>query len=121
MVPLPAYINPEAWAGFVEMRKSMPKTRPFTPRAAALILYELQRIKDAGHDPNAALDQSTLHGWTDVYAPKEKAIERAPQSAADSTRAVIEAQRLTAEERAASEAARQRVMAAVRPGIRRVA
>ena len=82
MIPLPAYINLEAWAGFLEMRKAMPKTRPFTDRAATLILYELQRIKDAGHCPNAALDQSTLHGWTDVYAPKDKVIERAPQSAA---------------------------------------
>lgn len=49
MIPLPAYINPDAWAGFVEMRRAMPKTRPFTTRAAVLILKELQRIKDAGH------------------------------------------------------------------------
>ena len=74
MIPLPAYIDPEAWAGFVEMRKAMPKSRPFTHRAAVLILKELQRIKDAGHDPNAALDQSTLHGWMDVYPPKDKEI-----------------------------------------------
>ena len=121
MIPLPAYIDPAAWAGFVEMRKAMPKTRPFTVRAATLILFELQRIKDAGHDANAALDQSTLNGWADVYAPKDKVIERAPQSAAESTTKAIEAARLTPDERAASEAARQRVMAAVRPGIRRVA
>jgi hypothetical protein len=77
MIPIPAYIDPEAWAGFVDMRRSMPKSRPFTHRAAVLILKELQTIKDAGHCPNAALDQSTLKGWTDVYPVKTKEIERA--------------------------------------------
>ena len=76
MIPLPTYIDPEAWTGFVEMRRAMPKSKPFTQRAAVLILKELQRLKDAGHDPNAALDQSTLRGWADVYVPKDKAIER---------------------------------------------
>ena len=65
------------------MRRAMPKSRPFTLRAATLILKELQRIKDAGHDPNAALDQSTLNGWTDVYQPKEKAISRAGKHLSD--------------------------------------
>jgi hypothetical protein len=76
-LPLPGYIDPEAWAGFVEMRKASGRTRPFTTRAATLILFELQRLKDAGHDPNAALDQSTRMGWADVYAPKAKDIQRA--------------------------------------------
>lgn len=76
MIPLPAYIDPEAWAGFVEMRKASGRTRPFTPRAAVLILFELQRLKDAGHDPNASLDQSTRMGWADVYPPKDKDMAR---------------------------------------------
>lgn len=121
MIPLPAYIQPEAWAGFVEMRRAMPKTKPFTARAATLILYELQRIKDAGHDPNAALDQSTLRGWADVWPALDKNIQRAPQSAAAATSKALDAQRLTADERAASDEARRRVMAAIKPGIRRVA
>lgn len=90
MIPLPAYIDPEAWAGFVEMRKAMPKSKPFTTRAATLILYELQRIKDAGHDPNAALDQSTLRGWADVYVPQCKEIERKATPATDRTRAYLD-------------------------------
>jgi aminoglycoside phosphotransferase (APT) family kinase protein len=79
MIPIPAYIDPEAWSGFVSMRQAMPKSRPFTQRAAVLILKELQRIKDAGHCPNAALDQSTLRGWADVWPAKEKEITRAPE------------------------------------------
>ena len=65
------------------MRKAMPKSRPFTLRAATLILKELQRIKDAGHCPNAALDQSTMRAWTDVYVCKEKAIQRAGKAPSD--------------------------------------
>jgi len=76
LIPLPAYIDPEAWAGFVEMRKASGRTRPFTTRAATLILFELQRIKDAGHCPNAALNQSTMKGWADVWPAKEKQLER---------------------------------------------
>jgi aminoglycoside phosphotransferase (APT) family kinase protein len=78
MIPIPGYIDPDAWAGFVESRKAMPKSRPFTTRAAVLILKELQRIKDAGHCPNAALDQSTRNGWADVWPAKVKEIARVP-------------------------------------------
>jgi hypothetical protein len=77
MIPLPSWVDAEAWAGFCEMRRKMPKSRPFTDRAAVLILKELQRIKDAGHCPNAALDQSTLRGWADVWPLKDKEIQRA--------------------------------------------
>ena len=121
MIPLPAYIDKDAWAGFVEMRKAMPKTKPFTARAATLILYELQRIKDAGHCPNAALDQSVLRGWADVWPAKDKVIERAITSAAEQTRREADARVLTAEERSASEEARKRVMATMGKAIRRVA
>ena len=121
MIPLPAYIDAEAWAGFVEMRRAMPKSKPFTDRAATLILYELQRIKDAGHDPNAALDQSTLHGWADVFVPKDKPIDRAPQSAAEETRKALDAHKLTEAEMVASREAKARVMAQLRPAVRRVA
>lgn len=89
MIPLPTYVDKEAWEGFVTMRRAMPKSKPFTTRAATLILYELQRLKDAGHDPNAALDQSTKHGWADVYEPKEKQITRATKSQVDETMAYL--------------------------------
>ena len=77
---LPDWIDPEACAGFVEMRKSMRKV-PFTERAAQMILADLQKIKEAGHCPNAALDQSTVMGWRGVWPAKEKRIERAPTAA----------------------------------------
>ena len=83
MIALPGYIDPEAWAGFEEMRKAIKK--PLTDRARKLIVYELDRIKQAGHCPNASLDQSINHCWADVYQPKEKPIEAAATSAAQKT------------------------------------
>lgn len=73
MIQLPLSIDREAWEGFCEMRKA--SRRPFTDRAARMILTELAKIEAAGHDPNAALRQSILHGWADVWPAKEKKIE----------------------------------------------
>jgi len=92
-LPLPAYIDKDAWNGFTEMRRSMPKTRPFTTRAAVLILKKLQQIKDAGHDPNEALDQSTLKGWSDVYVCQCQAIVQKPAVAVDETRKYLDSLR----------------------------
>lgn len=72
---IPAFIDPEAWEGFCDMRKACRK--PLTPRAEKMILTELCKLKAAGHDPNAALDQSTTHCWADVYVPQDKPIARA--------------------------------------------
>lgn len=79
MIPLPPYIDPEAWAGFCEMRKKMGKTVPFTARAATLILKELQALKAQGYDPNACLDQSTMKGWRGVFATPHKAVSGSVQ------------------------------------------
>lgn len=73
VIALPDWIDPEAWQGFCEMRRAMKKI-PFTDRAQKMILKSLYDLKQAGHDPNAALDQSTLMGWRDVWPPKEKDI-----------------------------------------------
>lgn len=88
MIALPAYIDREAWAGFEDMRRAIKK--PLTDRSRKLVLYELQRIKDAGHCANAALDQSTNHCWADVYVPKEKPVERKAGAQADDTRAMLD-------------------------------
>lgn len=90
MIALPGYIDKEAWEGFEEMRKLIKK--PMTDRARKLIVFELDRIKRAGHDPNAALDQSTNKCWADVYQPQEKKIDVAPTNDYDKTRAHLEEQ-----------------------------
>jgi hypothetical protein len=62
------WIQAEAWAGFVDMRR---KTRePLTDRAVTLIVKELDKLRTAGHDVGAVLDQSTRNNWKDVYPLK---------------------------------------------------
>jgi hypothetical protein len=78
MIPLPAYIDPEAWDGYVEMRRAIKK--PLTKRAAVSLLCNLQELKDKGHDVNAALDQSTFCCWRGVFPAKDRCIERAPET-----------------------------------------
>lgn len=69
MIDLPAYIDKEAWAGFVEMRKL--KKWPLTERATMLILRTLEGIHARGGDPNAALDQSTERCYRGVFEVKQ--------------------------------------------------
>lgn len=91
MIELPQYIDPEAWLGFCEMRRAMRKV-PFTERAQKMILQDLERIKAAGHCPNAALDQSTVMGWRGVWPAKEKQIEAAASSQALKTTEMLKQQ-----------------------------
>jgi hypothetical protein len=109
VIAIPGYVDRETWEAFVEMRKAIKK--PLTTFAAKLVVYELQRIKDAGHDANAALRQSILNCWKDVFVPKEKTIEHKRAKEAEETAAFLDKQRLTPEQRAASEDARKRAMA----------
>ena len=73
MIALPDWVDQEAWDGFCEMRRAMKKI-PFTDRAQKMVLKSLYDLRAAGHDPNAALDQSTLMGWRDVFPPRAKEI-----------------------------------------------
>jgi hypothetical protein len=68
---LPDWIQPDAWKGYEDMRGRIRK--PMTDRARKLVIKELEKLRDEGHDPAAVLDRSTLKGWTDVYALKGEA------------------------------------------------
>ncbi len=71
-IDLPDWIDPKAWAGFVEMRKRKGQRAPFTDRAAELIIAKLGRLREDGQDPNAMLDQSTLNGWSGVFEVRDQ-------------------------------------------------
>lgn len=64
----PEWIDRAAWDGYVEMRKR--KRAAPTKRACELVVAALDRMRSEGHNPNAALDQSTRNAWTDVYPLK---------------------------------------------------
>ncbi len=62
---LPEWLDKETWDAFLEMRKAK-KAVP-TPHAKALLIKELERLKVAGDDPNAVLNQSTMRNYTGVF------------------------------------------------------
>lgn len=67
-VALPDWLPEDSWDAWLEVRK---KSRaPNTPRALRLAINELARLKAAGQDVRAVLDQSTLRGWRGVFEVK---------------------------------------------------
>lgn len=86
------------------MRKA--QKEPMSVRAEKLILKRLFQLKERGHDPNEALDQSVIHNWINVYEPK-------PLQAANlKGEPTYEQEVMTPEQKAASDAIRKQVMAA---------
>lgn len=75
MTALPSWIPQETWDAFVEMRRKTLK-KPPTDFALHLILRELFKLRELGHDPLACLEQSIVNAWADVYALKEKKATR---------------------------------------------
>lgn len=71
LIALPSYIDPEAWQAFLEVRAKL--RAPNTDYAQKLLLYQMQRLKDAGNDPDEVLRASIVGGWKDLYAKKREA------------------------------------------------
>lgn len=95
MTALPSWIPQETWDAFVEMRKKTLK-KPPTDFALNLILRELFKLRDQGHDPLACLEQSIVQGWADVYPLKAKKAERVATSEHARTQAALKADELSA-------------------------
>ncbi len=111
------WIDPESWQAFIEMRKRI--KAPLTAYAEKLVIRELVKLKSAGHDPQACLDQSIMLGWRDVFPVRKKDLQiqqgsESASKAAEETRVWLESQRQTPEQRAASEDARRRVMSSIK-------
>lgn len=105
------WIDPESWDAFREMRKKI--KAPLTPYAEKLILRELVKLKIAGHDPQNCLDQSIANSWRDVFPLRDKGLS-VSASSVDETKAYLDSQRLTLEERESSRKARQMAMGSIR-------
>jgi len=108
MIALPPWLDAEAWAELLAMRKKIKK--PATDFAQLLLMKELYKIRDAGHDANEALAQSIVKCWTDIYPPKRKQIAPAASSDYDKTqaRARVEAARGLTKEQLAENARKVR-------------
>lgn len=73
---LPAYIDPELWAAFVESRKAMKV--PFTPLAQKLIVKKLMGMHANGWDVNASLEKSATYGYRGVFEVERRKVEKDP-------------------------------------------
>lgn len=94
MTALPAYVDPQTWAWFVENRSAM-KRVPFTQGAKLLVIRKLIQYHDAGYDSNALLEKAVECGWRTVY-PDEKMRIKHAQASVDPALAKIEADRKAA-------------------------
>lgn len=66
---IPGWVPKPEWDDFLDMRKRIRK--PPTERAKGLLVDELQRLRDDGHDPMLILKNSTRNNWQDLYEPRE--------------------------------------------------
>lgn len=89
MISLPPWLPVDTWAAFIAMRKQIKK--PATDFAQLLILKELYKIRDMGHDPVAALEQSIVKCWSDVWPAKDKGITPAVTGEYERTKADMKA------------------------------
>lgn len=94
----PAWISPETWAAYDEMRREKGKRAPFTDKARDMIVRKLDRLRAEGQDPNAVLEESVMNGWTGVFPLKGQQAQQPqrtnqpdPNAPWHSTRAGIEA------------------------------
>lgn len=65
---VPGWVPAEPWAAFVEMRRDT--GHKLTDRAKVLAIGELERLRDAGNDPAAVLNQSTMKAWRGLFEVK---------------------------------------------------
>ena len=84
------WIDAELWKSFKDMRRQM--RAPLTPYAEKLIIRELVKLKSAGEDPQACLEQSVMLGWRDVYPLRDKRISTA-KTAVQETKQMLEAEK----------------------------
>lgn len=67
MLALPAYIDPELWNAFWDMRKKMGTRAPITDYGKKLVLKELMKFHAEGYDANNSLENSIMKGWRGVF------------------------------------------------------
>jgi hypothetical protein len=84
---IPDWIDPQAWAGFVEMRIRIKE--PLTRRAMDITINKLAELKGQGEDPNAVLDQSTQRNWKGVFAVKRDGAGTGRQAGLESTNKAV--------------------------------
>ncbi len=75
---VPEYVDVDAWSGYVEMRRSMGKSAPFTKKAEELTLRKLEDFYRQGYDVNHILETSIERSWRGVFLTNDT--PRRPQT-----------------------------------------
>lgn len=65
---LPDWIPTDAWEAYLEMRRRIRK--PMTDYAMKLAVKTLEKLKAAGEEPRAVLEQSILNSWQGLFPVK---------------------------------------------------
>jgi hypothetical protein len=65
---LPDWVPADAWKDFEQMR--VKRRKGLTDRARTLAVNELEKLRNAGHDPRAVIEQSVLRCWDSFYELK---------------------------------------------------
>lgn len=63
---LPLWVPAGAWCDWIASRKNKPSAK-----AKSLAIAELEKLRAAGNDPEAVLNQSTYRGWTGLFPVKD--------------------------------------------------
>jgi Helix-turn-helix domain len=89
---VPAWLPKQALQDFLSHRQSLKK--PMSAFAVKLLIAELGKLREAGHNPVACLHTAILNGWMSPYAPKPQGSAQyqtaAEKRAANTDRAVAE-------------------------------
>jgi hypothetical protein len=73
---IPDYISPNIWESYLNMRKAK-RAKP-THNAKELILKDLAKLHEQGHDANKVLEQSIKQNWTGVFPLKDNFVKPNP-------------------------------------------
>jgi len=65
---LPDWIDPELWKQFLDHRKKLRK--PATAYSQHLLIKKLEKIKEAGFDPEDTINISIERGWQGFFQPQ---------------------------------------------------
>ena len=65
---VPEWVPTQAWQGYEEMRRR--NRKQMTDRARELAVKRLNELREAGHDPEAVLNQSTFNSWQGLFPLK---------------------------------------------------
>lgn len=73
-LPLPEWMDREAWAAWERHRKG----KRWTDEARNLCIRTLGKLRTEGHDPRAVIEQSIANGWTGLFVVRSAGGGRAP-------------------------------------------